>query len=80
MQSMESISRINLTTVDSTNIFIREMLAEEASGEVSSASNLPGFTLVVADDQTAGRGQKGNSWETEKGKNLIFSLLCTSNG
>ena len=76
MQSMESISRINLTTVDSTNIFIREMLAEEASGEVSSASNLPGFTLVVADDQTAGRGQKGNSWETEKGKNLIFSLLC----
>ncbi len=71
-----SLSRINIPTVDSTNTFVREMLAEESSGNVVSASSLPGFTLVVADDQTAGRGQKGNTWETEKGKNLIFSLLC----
>ena len=70
------LSRINLPTVDSTNTFVREMLAEESSGSVVSASSLPGFTLVVADNQTAGRGQKGNTWETEKGKNLIFSLLC----
>lgn len=74
---MESISRINLPTVDSTNLFIREMLTDESSGEVVSAgAALPGFTLVVADDQTRGRGQKGNSWETERGKNIIFSLLC----
>ena len=39
-------------------------------------STKPGFTLVVADDQTKGRGQQGNAWETEKGKNLTFSLLC----
>jgi len=43
---------------------------------VVSVTALPGFTLVVADDQTKGRGQQGNSWETEKGKNLTFSLLC----
>lgn len=74
---MESISRINLPTVDSTNLFIREMLTEESSGEVVSAgASLPGFTLVTANDQTRGRGQKGNSWETERGKNIIFSLLC----
>lgn len=73
---MESISRINLTTVDSTNTFVREMLAEGATGQVVSASTLPGFTLVVADDQTRGRGQLGNTWETERGKNLTFSLLC----
>ena len=73
---MESVSRINLPTVDSTNVFVREMLAEESSGQVVSAATLPGFTLVVADDQTQGRGQQGNSWETERGKNLIFSLLC----
>ena len=73
---MVSISRINLPTVDSTNSFVREMLAEEGTGRVVSASSLPGFTLVVADDQTKGRGQQGNSWETERGKNLTFSLLC----
>lgn len=73
---MTTVSRINLPTVDSTNTFIREMLAEERTGGVVSATSLPGFTLVVANDQTKGRGQHGNAWETEKGKNLIFSLLC----
>jgi len=38
--------------------------------------DLPGFTLVVAESQTAGRGQQGNSWESEDGKNIVFSLLC----
>lgn len=76
LQSMVSISRINLPTVDSTNSFVRTMLQEEGTGQVMSANSLPGFTLVVADDQTRGRGQQGNTWETEKGKNLTFSLLC----
>lgn len=73
---MVSISRINLPTVDSTNSFVRAMLQEEGTGRVVSVNSLPGFTLVVADDQTKGRGQQGNAWETEKGKNLTFSLLC----
>ncbi len=76
---METISRINLTTVDSTNTFIREMLTDESTGGVSSANSLPGMTLVIADEQTHGRGQAGNSWEAEKGKNIIFSLLCHPN-
>lgn len=41
-----------------------------------SASSLPGFTVVVTEEQTAGRGQQGNSWEAERGKNILFSLLC----
>lgn len=73
---MDNISRINLPTVDSTNSFVRSMLQEEGTEHVISAHSLPGFTLVVADDQTKGRGQQGNSWETERGKNLTFSLLC----
>lgn len=32
-------------------------------------------TAVAAHEQTAGRGQRGNSWEAEPGKNLTFSLL-----
>lgn len=30
---------------------------------------------VIARRQTAGRGQRGNSWESEPGKNLTFSLV-----
>ena len=32
-------------------------------------------TVVVTDCQTAGRGQRGNSWEAEPGRNLTFSLV-----
>lgn len=33
------------------------------------------ITLVTAEYQTAGRGQGTNSWDSERGKNLLFSLL-----
>lgn len=39
------------------------------------AATLPGGTVIYTPSQTAGRGQKGNSWESEDGKNLTFSLL-----
>ena len=31
--------------------------------------------VVMAGFQTAGRGQVGNVWESEAGKNLLFGLL-----
>ncbi|MDR1056903.1 MAG: biotin--[acetyl-CoA-carboxylase] ligase [Prevotellaceae bacterium] len=30
---------------------------------------------VITDDQTKGRGQRQNSWESEKGQNMTFSLI-----
>ncbi len=39
------------------------------------AATLPGGTVIYTPCQTAGRGQKGNSWESEDGKNLTFSQL-----
>lgn len=36
---------------------------------------LPGGTVIYTPEQTAGRGQRGNSWESETGKNVIFSML-----
>ncbi len=36
---------------------------------------LPGGTVIHTPEQTAGRGQKGNTWESETGKNVIFSML-----
>lgn len=41
-------------------------------------SNLPSTkegTVIVTDHQTAGRGQRGSSWETTKGMNLTFSVI-----
>lgn len=32
------------------------------------------FVLVTADEQTAGRGQRGTTWESTKGLNLTFNI------
>ncbi len=48
----------------STNTYLKRM-----------AAILPSATVVYTHHQTAGRGQKGNSWEAEPGKNLTFSML-----
>ncbi|MBP6260207.1 MAG: biotin--[acetyl-CoA-carboxylase] ligase [Paludibacter sp.] len=37
--------------------------------------NLPEGFLIRTDFQTAGKGQMGNSWEAEAGKNLLFSFV-----
>lgn len=56
---------LELGTTVSTNTFLRDY----------RPPSLPEMTLVTADYQTAGRGQTGNSWESEPGKNLLFSFL-----
>lgn len=42
-------------------------------------NDVENFTCVWALHQTAGRGQRGNSWLTESGKNLTFSILIKLN-
>lgn len=43
--------------------------------ELDSHHSAPAGTVVAARCQNAGRGQRGNSWEAEPGKNLTFSIL-----
>lgn len=57
---------IHLEETHSTNLYLRELADKD---------EIKDFTLVRADYQTAGRGQRGNSWEAEEGKNLLFSFL-----
>lgn len=57
---------IKLDATPSTNSYLKQ-LAQERS--------LDDFTMVRCDHQTEGRGQKGNSWVSDKGKNLTFSIL-----
>jgi len=46
----------------------------EARAKAEAAAH-PGGLLVVADQQEAGRGRLGRSWDTEAGTNLMFSLV-----
>lgn len=57
---------IHLQEAGSTNSVLHAWLEKEP---------LPEGSVVVADDQTAGRGQMGNHWESEPGKNLTFSVV-----
>ncbi|WP_396142639.1 biotin--[acetyl-CoA-carboxylase] ligase [Flavobacterium sp.] len=57
---------IKLNAIDSTNRFLKE-LAQEATAE--------NYTIVVANQQTDGKGQRGASWISESDKGLTFSLL-----
>lgn len=60
-----SVNIIRLEEVGSTNNYLRSY--KPAAGEK--------ITVVTADYQTAGRGQGTNKWESERGKNLTFSIL-----
>lgn len=57
---------IKLNAIPSTNTFLKELSATE---------NLENFTTVVTEFQTKGKGQRGNIWHVEEGKNLTFSTL-----
>lgn len=54
-----------LDSIDSTNNFLRHYKAPSERRMV----------LATAEYQTAGRGSGSNTWESERGKNLLFSLL-----
>ncbi|WP_396181442.1 biotin--[acetyl-CoA-carboxylase] ligase [Flavobacterium sp.] len=57
---------IKLNAIDSTNTYLKEMSAKQT---------VANFTVVVAENQTNGRGQRGANWEVQDGKNLTFSVL-----
>ena len=63
------LKTIHLEQTDSTNRWLREHMGE-ADADI---------TVVTADYQTAGRGQGSNTWESEQGKNLLFSMLVRPN-
>lgn len=53
----------SLDGVDSTNDQVHALVSDKE------------ILLVSAEFQRKGRGQKGNSWESGEGQNLLFSLL-----
>jgi BirA family biotin operon repressor/biotin-[acetyl-CoA-carboxylase] ligase len=60
---------IKLDAIDSTNDFLKNLNKE---------SEVENFTLVTAKFQSKGKGQRGANWSSEKGKNLIMSILINN--
>ena len=57
---------IHIDETDSTNRWLRDYTSPLPAGK---------YVVLVADYQTAGKGCGSNSWESERGKNLTFSML-----
>jgi BirA family transcriptional regulator, biotin operon repressor / biotin---[acetyl-CoA-carboxylase] ligase len=57
---------IHLTSVDSTNKYAAGILRKENATE---------GTVILADVQTRGKGQGNNTWLSDKGLNLLFTVI-----
>lgn len=57
---------VKLNAINSTNNYLKELSKD---GETAN------WTIVSAEHQISGRGQMETKWESEKGKNLTFSIL-----
>ncbi len=66
MQNSHAMPIIKLDAIDSTNDFLKKMTRD---------NELQNYTTVVAHEQIKGRGQMGEVWISEPGKNLIASIL-----
>ena len=53
-----------ISETNSTNTLLQEQYSDS-----------PNLFTIRTDFQTAGRGQQGNGWESERGANLLFSTL-----
>ncbi|MBK6267181.1 biotin--[acetyl-CoA-carboxylase] ligase [Marivirga sp. S37H4] len=56
---------ISLPSCHSTNEFLAELAVKDTLFEGA---------VVITENQTKGKGQRGNSWYSEPGKNLTFSV------
>jgi BirA family biotin operon repressor/biotin-[acetyl-CoA-carboxylase] ligase len=59
-----------LSECHSTNDKAFELIRSGKAGQGS---------IIVCTNQTRGKGQRGNTWESEPGQNLTFSLVLTPN-
>ncbi len=59
---------IYLETIDSTNELAKRMIEDGSAKD---------GMLIIAEEQTKGKGRMGRRWISKKGKNLLFSIILT---
>ncbi len=57
---------VYLTTCHSTNEYASRLLSQRPVAD---------GTVIITDNQTVGKGQRGNNWESQPGKNLTLSIM-----
>jgi BirA family biotin operon repressor/biotin-[acetyl-CoA-carboxylase] ligase len=57
---------LKLDAIDSTNSYLKDLIKE---------NDVSNWTVVVAEYQKNGKGQLDNSWFSDRGKNLTFSII-----
>jgi BirA family biotin operon repressor/biotin-[acetyl-CoA-carboxylase] ligase len=60
------VNIIPVETVASTSVYLKELAHKQILEE---------GTVIVTGNQTAGKGQRGNTWESEAGMNITCSIL-----
>ncbi len=61
--------------MDKHRVFWLEIIDSTNSEAVRCIKDADNLTVWAAEFQTAGRGQRNNVWESEKGLNLTFTIL-----
>lgn len=57
---------VYLTSCHSTNEYAAQLLSDKST---------PDGTVVITNNQTSGKGQRGNIWESLPNRNLTFSII-----
>lgn len=57
--------RIHLTVVDSTNSYTMQLIGQ---------NDIEEYTMITAGHQSNGKGQRGKSWQSDEGQNLLSSV------
>lgn len=57
---------IYLPSCDSTNLYAAQLMSKE---------KVPEGSIIITQNQTSGKGQRGNRWESSPGANLTFSVV-----
>lgn len=56
---------LSFDSIDSTNTYAKNLCTEE----------MQNGTVIIAEEQTQGRGRFNRKWQSEKGNNLTFSII-----
>jgi BirA family biotin operon repressor/biotin-[acetyl-CoA-carboxylase] ligase len=67
---------VHYPTIGSTNDLAADLATRSASAEPNAPPNVEGL-VVVADEQTAGRGRRGHTWFSPPGSGLYVSVVMT---
>lgn len=71
-----------ISTIDQTLFLGKEIIHLPSCGSTNDemirllqSRNISEGLIIITSDQTAGKGQRGNTWDSEPNKNLTFSIF-----